>query len=237
MKKQTQEVSVDVGGGLRASAILRVPAGSIGCVLFAHGSGSSRLSPRNAFVADALAERGFASLLLDLLMPREEETDRETGEFRFDIGLLAERFVAATHWARAQPSLREFSLGYFGASTGAAAALVAAAKLREYVRAVVSRGGRPDLAASSLLAVTAPTLLIVGGADDAILGLNRRAAMAMTAPHEVSVVPNATHLFEERGALRRSRAWHALGLSVTFRSQLANLALACGRAAKQWELR
>lgn len=209
--QQTQEVAIDAGGGLRASAILRVPPSSIGCVLFAHGSGSSRLSPRNAFVADALAERGFASLLFDLLTPREETIDRATGEFRFDIGLLAERLVAATQWTRVQPSLRDFPLGYFGASSGAAAALVAAAKLREHIRAVVSRGGRPDLAAPNLAAVLAPTLLIVGGADEAILDLNRRAAMEMTAPHKVAIVPNATHLFEERGALaqvaRLACAW------------------------------
>lgn len=211
MTREPKEVVVEVGSGLRAPALLRAPASSTGFVLFAHGSGSSRLSPRNAYVADALAECGFASLLFDLLTPREETIDRTTGEFRFDIRLLAERLVAATHWTRLQPSLREFPLGYFGASTGAAAALVAAAKLREHIRAVVSRGGRPDLAASNIAAVTAPTLLIVGGADDAILDLNRRAATEMTAPHEIAVVPNATHLFEERGALaevaRLACAW------------------------------
>ncbi|MBV8066758.1 MAG: dienelactone hydrolase family protein [Candidatus Eremiobacteraeota bacterium] len=159
------------------------------------------MSPRNAFVADALAESGIASLLLDLLTTREEAADRQTSEFRFDIGLLARRLARATQWVAAQANLRGFGLGYFGASTGAAAALVAAATVPSDIRAVVSRGGRPDLAGAHLTQVRSPTLLIVGGADHVVIDLNRRAAAQITARCELSIVPGATHLFEEPGAL------------------------------------
>jgi putative phosphoribosyl transferase len=208
---QVQEVAVRIGEGILAPAFLGTPEKSIGLVVFAHGSGSSRHSPRNRFVADALAEGNLATLLLDLLTPEEEAIDRSTRALRFDIGLLARRVVAATQWVRAQPALRELRLGYFGASTGAAAALVAAAASPDEIDAVVSRGGRPDLAGAQLRQVRAPTLLIVGGADYPVIDFNRRASAQMRAPRELVVVPGATHLFEEPGALaevaRLSRAW------------------------------
>lgn len=164
-KAHVQEVTVDLGDGLTAPAFLRLPPAARGLVLFAHGSGSSRRSPRNGFVADALAQGEIASLLLDLLTPQEEAVDLQTAHLRFDIELLSRRLVAATQWTRAERSLEKLTLGYFGASTGAAAALVAAASLDGVIKAVVSRGGRPDLAGARLSRVTAPTLLVVGGAD------------------------------------------------------------------------
>jgi putative phosphoribosyl transferase len=168
-------------------------------VIFAHGSGSSRLSPRNRQVAEALNEAGFATLLFDLLTT-EEELDRAKV---FDIALLAERLLAVTDWARQESATADLPISYFGASTGAAAALRAAARLGDGVRAVVSRGGRPDLAAESLEGVVAPTLLIVGGADWQVLELNEAAARLLRCEHEVALVPGATHLFEEPGALER----------------------------------
>jgi putative phosphoribosyl transferase len=171
--------------------------GARGLVVFAHGSGSSRHSPRNVAVAEALAKAGFASVLMDLLTEAEER-DRANV---FDTRLLAERLVAVSRWARAQPGLRHLPIGYFGASTGAAAALRAAARLGREVGAVVSRGGRPDLADDELPAVTAPTLLIVGGEDWNVLELNDEAATLMRCPHELAVVPGAGHLFEEPGTL------------------------------------
>jgi putative phosphoribosyl transferase len=210
MINDMREVSVSFGKGVFGDAFLRLPERARGLVLFAHGSGSSRRSPRNAFVADSLAAGRFASLLLDLLTPEEESIDTRTGALRFDIGLLARRLVAATHWARGEPSLRDLPLGYFGASTGAAAALVAAATLRE-VGAIVSRGGRPDLAGAHLPHAAAPTLFIVGGADHPVIELNRAASARMTAPREIVIIPRATHLFEEPGALaevaRLAVAW------------------------------
>ena len=178
---------------------LAVPRDADGLVLFAHGSGSSRFSSRNRQVASALNEHGLATLLLDLLTP-EEERDRANV---FDIELLSSRLMAATRWAGAHPQTSGLPSGYFGASTGAAAALCAAAGLGDSVAAVVSRGGRPDLAGNCLERVTAPTLLIVGGADSAVLGLNEQAADRLRCPHRVEVVPGATHLFEEPGALER----------------------------------
>lgn len=187
--------------------LLGIPPQAQGLVLFAHGSGSGRLSVRNRFVADFLRREGTATLLFDLLTELE---DRDY-EMRFDIALLARRLLAATQWARAQPALRGFALGYFGTSTGAAAALRAAAEKGNDVRAVVSRGGRPDLAAAELPRVTAPTLLIVGGRDDVVLGLNRLAYGALRAEKELAIIPGATHLFEEPGALeevaRRAAEW------------------------------
>jgi putative phosphoribosyl transferase len=178
---------------------LNLPAGAAGLVIFAHGSGSSRHSPRNRQVAEALGEVGLATLLFDLLTP-EEGLDRRNV---FDIGLLAERLIAVTRWTRSEASLGELPVGYFGASTGAAAALRAAAALADDVLAVVSRGGRPDLAAEALAAVSAPTLLIVGGNDREVLALNEQAAARLRREHEIAVVPAATHLFEEPGALER----------------------------------
>jgi putative phosphoribosyl transferase len=176
-----------------------VPESPSGLVVFAHGSGSSRLSPRNVWVAEALRERSLGTLLFDLLSPAEE-ADRANV---FDIALLAERLVSVTRWSGSAPGIERLPLAYFGASTGAAAALVAAAELGAEIGAVVSRGGRPDLAAERLGEVTAPTLLIVGGNDPAVLELNEEAAALMRAPHEIAVVPGATHLFEEPGALER----------------------------------
>jgi len=186
---------------------LVLPDDARGLIVFAHGSGSSRFSPRNRQVARALNERGLATLLLDLLRP-EEERDRSNV---FDIDLLSQRLVAATRWARAQPDLVGLPIGYFGASTGAAAALSAAAELEEGVAAVVSRGGRPDLAADRIAKVRAPVLLIVGGRDELVLELNREAQRRLNAPSELAIVPGATHLFEEPGALeevsRLAGAW------------------------------
>jgi dienelactone hydrolase len=180
---------------------LRTPQAPVAVVLFAHGSGSSRLSPRNRYVAELLNQRGLATLLMDLLTPAEEQRDALSGELRFDIGFLAERLVAATDWIAAEPGLMELPLGYFGASTGAAAALVAAARRSDRVGAVVSRGGRPDLAADALPEVRAPTLLIVGERDPQVLDLNHGALEAMACQRELLMVPGATHLFEEPGAL------------------------------------
>jgi pimeloyl-ACP methyl ester carboxylesterase len=180
---------------------LQIPEGAVGVVLLAHGSGSSRHSTRNRYVAGQLQSAGLATLLIDLLTLEEEAVDQHTAHLRFDIPLLAERLVAATRWLGEDPSTRSLSVGYFGASTGAAAALVAAATIPERVGAVVSRGGRPDLADEALPRVTAPTLLIVGGRDLAVLDLNRIAMARMTAVTRLEIVPGATHLFEEAGTL------------------------------------
>jgi dienelactone hydrolase len=180
-------------------------------VLFAHGSGSSRKSPRNRAVANALIEGGLATLLFDLLTPEEEQIDSRTGALRFDIGLLAQRLTEATDWAADQKLTSDLPIGYFGASTGAAAALAAAANRPMAVRAVVSRGGRPDLAGPALPRVRAATLLIVGGADYRVLALNREAYAQLQTEKELVVVRGATHLFEEPGALsevaRLAGAW------------------------------
>jgi putative phosphoribosyl transferase len=191
------EVRVPAGGGLELLGDLVVPESPGGLVVFAHGSGSSRHSPRNRLVARALNERRLATLLLDLLTV-DEELDRANV---FDISLLAKRLVAATRWARQEPPVASLPVGYFGASTGAGAALYAAAELGEEIGAVVSRGGRPDLAAGRLPQVRAPALLIVGGDDQVVLALNRDAQELLQAPSELAVVPGATHLFEEPGAL------------------------------------
>ncbi len=180
---------------------LVVPARVGGIVIFAHGSGSSRHSPRNRFVAQVLQASGLATLLLDLLTPAEEKEDEVTREYRFDIDLLAARLAAATDWVRKQHAVAHLPVGYFGASTGAAAALKAAAGYAGVVRAVVSRGGRPDLAGAALHRVKAATLLIVGGADEPVIQLNERAFLHLSEPKEMTIVPNATHLFEEPGAL------------------------------------
>jgi pimeloyl-ACP methyl ester carboxylesterase len=194
---------------VRLAADLAVPPGAGGLIVFAHGSGSSRLSRRNRQVAAALNERGLATLLLDLLTV-DEEADRANV---FDIDLLSGRLVAATRWASGHSGTEELPVGYFGASTGAAAALCAAAALGEGIGAVVSRGGRPDMAGKCLERVIAPTLLIVGAADRTVLALNEQAAARLRCPHRIEVVPGATHLFEEAGALERvaelAGAWFA----------------------------
>lgn len=180
---------------------LTVPDHATGLVIFAHGSGSGRDSPRNRAVALALERVPFATLLVDLLTSAEEQLDRVTAELRFDIPLLADRVTAAIDWAQAHASVSALPIGLFGASTGAAAALVAAAQRPRAVGAVVCRGGRPDLADAALEVVQAPTLLIVGGNDETVLALNREARARMTCPTELEVIPGASHLFEEPGAL------------------------------------
>lgn len=178
------------------------PPGAHGLIIFAHGSGSSRHSPRNRFVANSLNERGFATLLMDLLTEDEEEIDRRTASLRFDIPLLARRVALATGWCKKQPQFAHLPIAYFGASTGAAAALLAAAS-RDDVSAIVSRGGRPDLAGPALADVRAATLLIVGELDLVVIDLNRRAASQMHSPCEIAIVPGAGHLFEEAGAIEQ----------------------------------
>ena len=183
------------------NADLRLPADPLGLVIFAHGSGSSRLSSRNRQVAEALDEAGLATVLLDLLTREEESIDQFTREFRFDIPRLGRRVVAAVDWAAEQPELQRLPIGYFGASTGAAAALIASAERAQRSTAVVSRGGRPDLAGSALARVHAPTLLIVGGSDEPVIELNEQAMRQLHGETRLTIVPGATHLFEERGAL------------------------------------
>lgn len=190
---------------------LCLPRGSDGLVVFAHGSGSSRLSPRNRRVAAALRNTGLGTLLFDLLTEDEEAVDNVTAELRFNIRFLTERLVAVTDWLQSQPGVCKFPIGYFGASTGAAAALMAAAALPGCISAVVSRGGRPDLALKRLKEVKAPTLLIVGGADTEVIQLNRKALDRLETAKELVIVPGATHLFEEPGAMdeveRLAAAW------------------------------
>ena len=182
---------------------LSIPQDATGVVLFAHGSGSSRHSPRNRLVAGELQQAGLGTLLFDLLSEDEERVDARTGELRFDIGLLARRVIASADWLREQAATDWLPIGCFGASTGAAAALVAAAERVDVVGAVVSRGGRPDLAGEALGRVRAPTLLIVGGRDELVLDLNRQAQAKLNADTELEVIPDATHLFEEPGKLER----------------------------------
>lgn len=187
--------------GTELEGDLVLPAGAAGIVLFAHGSGSSRQSPRNRRVAGALQQRGLATLLMDLLTEQEEALDIRTGQLRFDIGLLTRRVIDAVDWLASGSNTVQLRIGCFGASTGAAAALAAAAERPMLVRAVVSRGGRPDLAGAALSRVKAPTLLIVGGRDYAVIDLNREAAAQTRSQTRLEVVPGATHLFEEPGAL------------------------------------
>jgi dienelactone hydrolase len=203
-------VRIEVGSVL-LEGNLSLPEGARGIVLFAHGSGSSRLSPRNRHVAKLLNQARLATLLVDLLSPEEEAVDLRTAQLRFNIGLLAERLVGITDWLVKEPDAQPLRIGYFGASTGAAAALVAAAERPKMVRAVVSRGGRPDLAGPALAHVEAPTLLIVGGNDLLVIELNRAALVQLRSEKRLVIVPGATHLFEEPGALdevaRLAREW------------------------------
>jgi len=182
---------------------LSIPENATALVLFVHGSGSSRHSPRNQFVARTLNNAGLGTLLFDLLTPEEEAIDARTAELRFNIKLLAERLVHATNWAKQQQQTRDLRVGYFGSSTGGGAALVAAAERPQDVGAVVSRGGRPDLAGEALPKVQVPTLLIVGGDDDIVIELNEQARDRMRCEVKLEIVPGATHLFEEPGALER----------------------------------
>ena len=197
---------------------LTLPTQGEGLVIFAHGSGSSRHSPRNRFVAERLNAAGLGTLLMDLLTENEERVDDVTRELRFDIGLLARRVAHVVRWAKHQSELANANIGLFGSSTGAAAALVAAADSSD-VAAVVSRGGRPDLAGHALPDVTCPTLLIVGGCDDVVIELNEEAKARMVCPTELAIVPGATHLFEETGTLEQvaelASAWFVRYLSAT----------------------
>jgi dienelactone hydrolase len=188
-------------GNLHLAGELVIPGGAAGVVLFAHGSGSSRQSPRNHFVAEQLQQAGFGTLLMDLLTEEEERIDAQSRQLRFDIRLLTKRLLEATDWLAEQPETQDLAVGYFGASTGAAAALAAAAEKSSLIHAVVSRGGRPDLAWRALSQVRAPVLLVVGGADRQVLDLNRQAVGALRCEKQLSIVPAATHLFEEPGAL------------------------------------
>jgi putative phosphoribosyl transferase len=196
------EVQIHAGRAV-LSGNLNIPKDANALVLFAHGSGSSRHSPRNQFVARTLNEAGLATLLFDLLTPEEEAIDMRTREHRFNIHLLAERLVHATKWAKQQEPTSNLRAGYFGSSTGGAAALVAAVDAKQDAGAVVSRGGRPDLADKALPKVQAPTLLIVGGNDDVVIELNQQARNRMRCESKLEIIPGATHLFEEPGALEK----------------------------------
>lgn len=201
---QIREQSVHIpGGAIHLEGTLRRPPGAYGIVLFAHGSGSSRFSPRNRAVAEHLNRQGLATLLIDLLTPQEEAIDQHTRHLRFDIPLLAGRLVSAVNWLVHPSSSRPLPIGMFGASTGAGAALIAAAERPDSVQAVVSRGGRPDLAGDALLRVKAPTLLIVGGRDDVVIALNQQALEQLHVLSDLAIIPGATHLFEEPGALEQ----------------------------------
>ena len=207
-------MSADIRNAAESPRAIRIPAGAAtldgeilappdaqGLVLFAHGSGSSRHSPRNQFVAAQLRQAGLGTVLFDLLTPEEERLDAARGHLRFNIGLLTQRLVCAAHWVSGEDEARHQRLGFFGSSTGGAAALVAAADLGRTIGAVVSRGGRPDLAGGALRRVKCPTLLLVGGRDDTVLELNQEAMELLRCEKELKVVPGATHLFEEAGAL------------------------------------
>nr|WP_235276604.1 dienelactone hydrolase family protein [Methylacidiphilum kamchatkense] len=200
-----EEVNVTIGE-VYLPGTLEIPPGAKGIVLFAHGSGSSRFSPRNQLVAKVLREKGSGTLLFDLLTSDEEAEDEFSGIYRFDIGLLAKRLVGAAHWLKTQKQTRNYPIGFFGSSTGGGAALVAAAELGERIKAVVSRGGRPDLAGESLKKVKSPTLLIVGSLDEFVLRLNEQALEALQCEKELVVIPGASHLFEEPGALDKVAA-------------------------------
>lgn len=213
---QEQEIQIPVDN-VWLYGNLYVPAQSHGLVIFAHGSGSGRFSPRNRYVADELHKENLSTLLFDLLTSEEEIVDNVTAEYRFDIPLLAERLVGVTDWVKQQAELKNLKIGYFGASTGAGAALIAAAKRPKLIDAVVSRGGRPDLAEHYLPEVKAPTLLIVGELDDVVIALNKKAQAQMKAKTTLEIVPGATHLFEESGTLdivvQLARAWFKKYLS------------------------
>lgn len=212
-----QEMTIRTSGTLVRSS-LAVPEGARSIIVFAHGSGSSRFSPRNRLVAETLNDGGLATLLMDLLTSDEEELDMFTRHLRFDIGLLAHRLSGAVDWLKQDNDLYDMRIGLFGSSTGAAAALKTAAERPEVIGSVVSRGGRPDLAGDALEKVRCPVLLIVGGSDETVIELNRQAAQAIHAEQHLSIVPGATHLFEEPGALeqvaRLARDWFVEHLGV-----------------------
>ncbi len=195
--KKTVKIPID---SIELEGILKIPENPKSLVIFSHGAGSSRLSPRNNYVADVLNKVGIATLLFDLLTEEEDEVY----ENRFDIPRLTERLIATTEWVKKQAELKDLSMGYFGSSTGAASALNAAAELGESIKAVVSRGGRPDLSLPNLPNVKSPTLLIVGGWDDVVIGMNEEALAAITCGKKLEIVPEATHLFEEPGKLEEA---------------------------------
>jgi putative phosphoribosyl transferase len=196
----TRPVRIDAAGAV-INGDITIPDSARGLIVFVHGSGSSRFSRRNRAVADVMVHSQLGTLLLDLLTESEERTDAVTAEFRFDIPLLADRTIGVVDWITASPPIASFPIGLFGASTGAAAALIAAANLPQAVRAVVSRGGRPDLAEDALEKVTAPTLLLVGSLDEVVIELNKQALDRLAGERKLHIVPGATHLFEEPGAL------------------------------------
>jgi dienelactone hydrolase len=215
---QAQLLRIAIPGAV-LSADLVIPANARGIVLFAHGSGSSRHSHRNQLVARVLQQSDFGTLLMDLLTTEEVHLDNQTRELRFDIELLANRLTDTVKWAAEHPHTKGLPIGVFGASTGAAAALVAAARRPDLIRSVVSRGGRPDLAGEALKKVKAPTMLIVGGYDDAVLVLNEQAKKEMTGEVTLKVVPRATHLFEEPGALAQVADYAADWFSGTLKQE------------------
>jgi putative phosphoribosyl transferase len=207
----TEHAVVIKAESIHMEGILHIPTGARGMVIFAHGSGSSRFSPRNQYIAKTLQQAKFATLLFDLLTQKEDEIDSETAQYRFDIDFLSKRLVHATNWVSKNPGLNKLVVGYFGASTGAGAALVAAARLSMLIAAVVSRGGRPDLAGESLNYVEAATLLIVGGDDETVIELNKMASEKLHCVKKIDIVPGATHLFEEPGKMEEvallAREW------------------------------
>ena len=211
-------------GSVSLDGELIVPGDSTGLVIFAHGSGNSRFSPCNQRVAQLLRQAGLGTLLFDLLTPHEERADTERGTLRFNIGLLTQRLVCAAHWLAGEDEARHQRLGFFGSGTGGGAALVAAADLGRHIGAVVSRGGRPDLAGNALRRVKCPTLLIVGERDEDVLELNEQALEMLDCPKRLNVVPNATHLFEEPGALeavtRLAGDWFLANLGHSHGSRL-----------------
>lgn len=200
-EQNISQVKIPVSKTTSIEGNLTIPLNAKAVIIFAHGSGSGRFSPRNQYVAKIFNQAGLATLLVDLLTSEEETVDVDTGEFRFNINLLAKRLISATEWLKLDVKTSDCVYGYFGASTGAAAALIAAAKLASDIKAVVSRGGRPDLAADYLQEVRAPTLFLVGGLDSVVLELNQKAMDRMVAKKELVIIPGATHLFEEGGKL------------------------------------
>lgn len=214
----SKEVTLSIDSKTTLSGNLLLPKAAKGLVLFVHGSGSSRLSPRNQFVAEKLAKKNIATLLFDLLTHEEEKIDGVTAELRFNIDFLTERLLSVTSWVKKQKELSSLHIGYFGASTGAAAALCAAALEPDNVHAVVSRGGRPDLAGGMLEKVKAPTLLIVGGNDDIVIELNKKAQLHLKCSSTLEIVPHATHLFEESGTLEKVADLAANWFSIHFHS-------------------
>lgn len=217
--KLKEEHTVKIPSGeVYLDGLLYIPKEACGLVLFVHGSGSSRLSTRNQYVAKVLNEAGLATLLFDLFTPDEDVIDSQTRQFRFDIGFLASRLIDATKWCLKQSGLQSLNIGYFGASTGGGAALVAAATLSDTVRAVVSRGGRPDLARDFLASVQAPTLLIVGGNDEVVIQLNIDAMKKLNCIKKMDIISGATHLFEEPGTLKEvariARNWFVSNLGT-----------------------